>query len=73
MSRRNRLTDEERIAAVQEYINGEGSYQSIANKYGISKKRSRMLVGRAQAEGIESIKIRHTNKKYTAETKIAAV
>lgn len=73
MSKRNRLTDEERIAAVQEYINGEGSYRSIAKKYGINNQRFRMLVGRAQTEGIESIKIRHTNKKYTAETKIAAV
>ena len=73
MSRRNKLTDEERTAAVQEYLNGEGSFRSIARKYGINHKQLRMLVGRAQTEGIESIKIRHTNKKYTAETKIAAV
>lgn len=30
MSRRNKLTDEERIAAMQEYLNREGSYSSIA-------------------------------------------
>lgn len=52
MSRRNRLTDEERIAAVQEYINVEGSYRSIAKKYGISIQRFRMIVGRAQTECI---------------------
>ena len=73
MSRRSKLTDEERISAVQEYLNGEGSYRSIARKYGVDHKLLRVLVGRAQTEGIESIKIRHTNKKYTAETKIAAV
>lgn len=28
MSRRNKLTDEERIAAVQEYLNGDGSYDA---------------------------------------------
>lgn len=61
MSRRNKLTDEERIAAVQEYLNGEGSYSSIARKYGIDRKLLRMLVNRAQTEGIESIKIRNTN------------
>ena len=33
MSRRCIITDEERIAAVQEYLNGEGSYRSIAKKY----------------------------------------
>ena len=73
MSRRSKVTDEERIAAVQEYLNGEGSYHSIARKYGINYERFRQLVIRAQTEGIESVKIRHTQKKYTVETKIAAV
>ena len=73
MSRRSKITDEKRMAAVQEYLNGEGSYRSIAKKYGIAHERFRQLVIRAQTEGIESIKISHTNKKYTAEIKIAAV
>ena len=73
MSRRCKITDEERISAVQEYLNGEGSYHSIAKKYGIVYERFRQLVIRAQTEGIESIKISHTNKKYTAEIKIGAV
>ena len=73
MSRRNKITDEERMAAVQEYLNGEGSYRSIAKKYGIDYEQFRQLVIRAQAEGIESIKISHTNKKYPAGIKIAAV
>ena len=73
MSRRSKLTDEERISAVQEYLNGEGSYRSIARKYGIDHKRLLVLVGRAQTEGIESIKIRPVNRKYTVETKLAAV
>ena len=73
MSRRSKITNEERMSSVQEYLNGEGSYRSIARKYGISYERFRQLVIRAQTEGIESIKISHTNKKYTAEIKIAAV
>lgn len=32
MSRRRKLTDEERIAAVREYLEGKGSYHSIAKK-----------------------------------------
>ena len=68
MSRRSKVTDEERIEAVQEYLNGEGSYHSIAKKYGINYERFRQLVIRAQTEGIESVKIRHTQKKYTVET-----
>ena len=73
MSRRNKVTDEERMAAVQEYLNGDGSYRSIAKKYGIAYERFRQLVIRVQTDGIESIKTKHTNKKYTAEIKIAAV
>ena len=73
MSRRSKTTDEERMAAVQEYMNGEGSYRSIAKKYGITYERFRQLVIRAQTEGIESIKLSHTNKKYSAETKMSAV
>ena len=73
MSRRFKITDEERMAAVQEYLNGEGSYHSLAKKYGIAYERFRQLVIRAKTEGIESIKISHTNKKYAAEIKIAAV
>ncbi len=67
MSRRNKVTDEERMAAVQEYLNGDGSYRSIAKKYGIAYERFRQFVIRVQTEGIESIKTKHTNKKYTAE------
>ena len=73
MSRRGKLTDEERIRAVGEYLEGKGSYRAIAKKYGINRERFRQLVIRAQAEGIESIKISQTQKKYTAEIKIAAV
>ena len=58
MSRNSKLTDEERIMAVQEYLNGEGSYNSISRKYGIANERFRQLVIRAQAEGIDSVKIR---------------
>ncbi len=36
MSRRGILSDEERIEAVQEYLEGKGSYRSIARKYGIN-------------------------------------
>ena len=73
MPRKSKLTDEERIAAVQEYLDGKGSYRAIAKKYGINHERFRQLVIRAQTEGIESIKISQNNKKYTAEIKIAAV
>lgn len=73
MSRNSKLNDDERIRAVQEYLDGKGSYRVIAEKYGLSPGRLRKLVIRAQIEGIESIRISPKNKKYSRETKIAAV
>ena len=73
MSKRNKLTDEERIAAVQEYLNGNGGYESIAKKYGIDYSYFRKLVIRAQKEGIDTLRTQKTNRKYTLETKISSV
>ena len=73
MPRRSKLTDEERIAAVQEYLEGKGSYATIAKRYGINHERFRQMVIRAKADGIESVKIRRRNKKYSAEIKLKAV
>ena len=73
MPRRSKLTDEERIAAVQEYLEGKGSYATIAKRYGIDHERFRQMVIRAKVDGIESVKIRRRNKKYSAEIKLKAV
>ncbi len=63
MSKRNKLTDEECIAAVQEYLEGKGSYEAIAKKYGIAYETLRRKVVYAKTNGIESIRNRHTNKR----------
>lgn len=73
MSKRNKHTDEERIQAVQEYLEGKGGYCTIARKYHIDNNYFRQLVIRVQTEGIESIKTSHRNRKYSVETKISAV
>ena len=73
MSRGSKLTDEERIAAVQEYLEGRGSYEAIAKKYGIALQTLRQKVIYAKTNGIESIRISRTNKQYSAKTKLKAV
>lgn len=73
MLRKVKLTNEERIMAVDEYLKGEGSYESIAKKYGIGKTTFRDYVRRARAEGIEGLRISGKNKKYSKATKLAAV
>lgn len=69
MSRKNKLTDEQRVKAVQEYLLGNGSYGHIARKYGIAYQSLTEMVLRARTEGIDSIK-RGKNRKYSAETRI---
>lgn len=69
MSRRGILSDEERIEAVQEYLEGKGSYRSIARKYGINYERFRQLAIRAKTEGIEAVKTRSTKKKISSGNK----
>lgn len=36
MPRNAKLTDEERMSAVQEYLDGKGTLPGIAQKYGVS-------------------------------------
>ena len=73
MPRRSKLTDKERIAAVQEYLEGKGSYAAIAKRYGINHERFRQMVIRAKTEGIEAVRISSRNKKYSTEIKLKAV
>ena len=73
MSRRGKLTDEERVAAVQEYQDGKGSFKAIGDKYGVTAYTVRSLVNRANAGGMDFVKRSRNNKKYSAETKINAV
>lgn len=73
MARKAKHTDEQRIRAVEEYLKGEGSYESISKKYGIGKTTFRNYVRRTKAEGIDVLRISSKNKKYSKATKLAAV
>ena len=55
MSRRGKLTDEERVAAVQEYQDGKGSFKAIGDKYGVTAYTVRSLVNRANAGGMDFV------------------
>ena len=72
MSRR-KLTDEERIAAVQDVLNGNGGCKQIAPKYGINHETLRAYVRIALTEGIDAVKVSGSNRKYSVETKLQAV
>ena len=69
----NLLTSEERVAAVQEYLDGKGGYKAIARKYNIGATTMKRMVCRAKTEGIESVAKASPYRHYTNEIKEAAV
>ena len=73
MSKRRKLTDEERIAIVLEYQEGKSSYNGLAKKYGIDCETCRQMIIRAGNEGIDALKTKHKNKVYSKEIKTKAV
>lgn len=73
MSRKGKLTNEERIQAVQEYMEGKGSYAVIAEKHGIKSTALKIMVQRAKHDGIETIRIESQNRKYSRDLKYKAV
>ena len=70
---RSKLTDEERISAVQDVLNGEGGCKQIAPKYGINHATLREYVRLAQTEGIDAVKGTKSKRRYSVETKLRAV
>ena len=72
MSRR-KLTDEERIAALQDVLNENGGFKQIAPKYGINHETLRAYLRIEKTEGIDAVKESGSNRKYSVETKLQAV
>ena len=70
---RGKISEEERINAVEKYKAGKGSYESIAKEYGICKSTLIDLVAIYDSQGIEALYDRKQNQKYSTELKQEAV
>ena len=70
---KGKLTDEERIAAVQDVLNGNGGCKQIAPKYGMNHETLRQYVRIAKTEGIDAVKVQKSNRRYSVEIKLQAV
>jgi len=51
MGRKNKISPELKIQAVLEYMNGSGSYESIARKYGVTCTPFRKWIAKYKAQG----------------------
>lgn len=70
---KSKLSYEEKIAAVQKYNEGKGSYESIAKECGVYWTTIRLWKDRYDTIGAEGHLSQKRNKRYSKELKEAAV
>lgn len=68
-----RLTNEQRLAAVRAYKNGDGSYDRIAARFKISGRTLRDLVALCESQGEDALVTPASQQHYPPELKAAAV
>lgn len=73
MSRKSKLSYEEKISAIKEYKTGQGSYVSIAKKFGIAIRSLKDMVAVYDSQGAEGLLPKRGNTKYSKELKLQAV
>ena len=66
-------TAEFRAEVCQEYLNGEGSYKVLSDKYGISTRAIRSWVAKYRLYGIAAFAPKSGNAAYTSEFKTMCV
>ena len=72
MGRKARYSAEEKISAVQEYLDGKGSMKTIAQRLGIAFQSFKQWIKNYEAMGIDAFKTNH-NKHYSKAEKEQAV
>ena len=63
-----RITDNEKIKAIESYIQGEMSFVEIRNKYGVPKSTLQHWIRRYQTFGVDRSRRKH-NDTYSVEIK----
>ena len=70
---KRKLKPEEKIEAVEAYLNGDCQLHTIVEQYGIAKESFRTWVRNYQIFGREGLRDKHRQASYPAEVQIAAV
>lgn len=73
MGRKSYISYEKKVEAVEKYLRGEGSQESIAREYGIATSGFRQWLANYEAMGPSSLAATHKNNRYSVELKTAAV
>ena len=70
---KRKVSPEEKITAVESYLNGDRQLHTIVEQYGIAKETFRTWVRNYQIFGREGLRDKHRQASYSAETQTAAV
>lgn len=70
---RSKVTPEQRIEAALSYLNGEGSYKFIADRYGVEQTRIKVWVRQYKVNGPLAFKEQQHNTVYAPELKANAI
>ena len=73
MSRKSKYSFEFKIQAVKQYLNGKGSYPSLANALGVNSSNVKRWVKAYKANGEDALKPQKYNQSYSKEFKLNCV
>ena len=68
-----KYSTELKLEIVKEYEAGNGSYKSVAEKYGVGEKSAKDWVRKYREQGELGLSARHGNSAYSAEFKVKCV
>jgi len=73
MGRKSYISHKKKIKAVEKYLRGEGSQESIAHEFGVGCASFRQWLANYESMGPAGLVNTHTNNRYSVELKTAAV
>lgn len=68
-----KVTYEEKLQAILEYLNEDTSQKAVAKKYGVSQSSFQTWIRKYESEGADGLKPSTTYKRYSKEIKYSAV
>ena len=68
-----KYSSELKIQVASAYLNGRGSYNGLSKKYNITPSIIRTWVNTAELNGLESLKVKRTKRKYSVDFKLDVV
>lgn len=70
---RKGVSFDKKIEAVEKYKRGEGSQESVAREYGVTRASFRQWIANYEAMGPSALEATHTNNRYSVDLKTEAV